>query len=120
VLAAYFFARSGRLRPLVFERGGKRIEIQPSPRVAVNDGTAHFASLRAGIGIGQLLSFMVTASGAGDELLPVLQDWQPPPMPVHVLYPANRHLSTKVRVFIDWAAELFSRSPCTRLLTSAT
>ena len=119
VLAAYFFARSGRLRPLVFERDGKRIEIQPSPRVAVNDGTAHFASLRAGIGIGQLLSFMVSASGANDELLPVLEDWQPPPMPVHVLYPANRHLSTKVRVFVDWAAELFARSPCTRLLTSA-
>jgi LysR family transcriptional regulator for bpeEF and oprC len=118
VLAAYFFARSGRLRPLVFERDGKRIEIQPSPRVAVNDGTAHFASLRAGIGIGQLLSFMVSASGANDELLPVLQDWQPPSMPVHVLYPANRHLSTKVRVFVDWAAELFSRSPCTRLLAS--
>jgi DNA-binding transcriptional LysR family regulator len=118
VLAAYFFARSGRLRPLVFERDGKRIEIQPSPRVAVNDGTAHFASLRAGIGLGQLLSFMVSASGANDELLPVLQDWQPAPMPVHVLYPANRHLSTKVRVFVDWAVELFSRSPCTRLLAS--
>ncbi len=38
-------------------------------------------------------------------------------MPVHVLYPANRHLSTKVRVFIDWVAELFSRSECTRLLS---
>ena len=61
---------------------------------------------------------MVSASGAHDELLPVLQDWQPEPLPVHVLYPANRHLSTKVRVFIDWAAELFSQSPCTRLLTS--
>jgi len=65
-----------------------------------------------------LLSFMVSASNATSELVPVLQDWQPAPLPVHVLYPANRHLSTKVRVFVDWAAELFSRSPCTRLLTS--
>ena len=48
----------------------------------------------------------------------MLQDWQPEPMPVHVLYPANRHLSTKVRVFVDWVAELFSQSPCTRLLAS--
>ena len=117
-LAAYFFPRSGRLRPLLFQRDGKRYEIQPAPRVAVNDSSAHFASLRAGLGIGQLLSFMVSAAGANDELVPVLQEWQPEAMPVHVLYPVNRHLSTKVRVFNDWVAELFSRSPCTRLLSA--
>jgi LysR family transcriptional regulator for bpeEF and oprC len=116
-LAGYFFPRSGRMRPLIFERGGKRIEIAPSPRVAVNDSGAHFQSLRAGTGLGQLLSFMVSASNAQDELVPVLQDWQPEALPVHVLYPANRHLSTKVRVFVDWAAELYARSPCTRLLS---
>jgi DNA-binding transcriptional LysR family regulator len=117
VLAGYFFPRSGRMRPLIFQRDGKRIEIQPSPRVAVNDSGAHFQSLRAGNGLGQLLSFMVSASGATSELVPVLKDWQPDALPVHVLYPANRHLSTKVRVFVDWAAELFARSPCTRLLS---
>jgi DNA-binding transcriptional LysR family regulator len=119
VLAGYFFPRSGRMRPLVFQRDGKRFEIPPNPRVAVNDSSAHLASLRAGLGLGQLISFMVSASGAHDDLVPVLQEWQPEPLPVHVLYPANRHLSTKVRVFVDWAAELFSRSPCTRLLSAA-
>ncbi len=114
--AAYYFPRSGRIRPLNFLRDGKRVEISPSLRVAVNDSGAHVASLRAGLGIGQLLSFMVEASGATEELVPVLQDWQPEPMPVHVLYPSNRHLSTKVRVFIDWIAEEFARSSCTRLL----
>ena len=118
VLAGYFYPRSGRMRPLIFERDGKRIEIPPNPRVAVNDSGAHFASLRAGLGLGQLISFIVSASGASKELVPVLEDWQPAPLPMHALYPANRHLSTKVRVFVDWAAELFSRSPCTRLLTA--
>jgi LysR family transcriptional regulator, regulator for bpeEF and oprC len=115
-LAAYFFPRSGRMRPLLFERDGKRFEIQPNPRVAVNDSSAHFASLRAGVGLGQILSFIVSANGAKDEFVSVLPDWQPATMPVHVLYPANRHLSTKVRVFIDWAAGLFASDPCTCLL----
>jgi len=115
-LAAYFFPRSGRMRPLTFERDGKRFEIQPNPRVAVNDSSAHFASLRAGVGLGQILSFIVSANGAKDEFTAVLPDWQPATMPVHVLYPANRHLSTKVRVFVDWAAELFALDPCTCLL----
>jgi len=119
VLAGYFFPRSGRMRPLAFERDGQRIEIPPNPRVAVNDGGAHFASLRSGLGLGQLLSFMVSASKANHELVPVLEDWQPAPMPVHVLYPSNRHLSTKVRVFVDWVAELFSQSPCTRLISAS-
>jgi LysR family transcriptional regulator for bpeEF and oprC len=115
-LAAYFFPRSGRMRPLAFERDGKRFEIQPNPRVAVNDSSAHFASLRAGVGLGQILSFIVSANGAKDEFVSVLTDWQPAALPVHVLYPANRHLSTKVRVFVDWAAELFALDPCTCLL----
>jgi DNA-binding transcriptional LysR family regulator len=118
-LAGYFYPRSGRMRPLLFERDGKRIEIPPNPRVAVNDSGAHFASLRAGLGLGQIISFIVSASGAGNEFVPVLPDWQPPPLPVHALYPANRHLSTKVRVFVDWAAELFAASPCTRLLSAS-
>jgi LysR family transcriptional regulator for bpeEF and oprC len=119
VLAGYFFPRSGRMRPLAFERDGQRIEIPPNPRVAVNDGGAHFASLRSGLGLGQLLSFMVSASKANHELVPALEDWQPAPMPVHVLYPSNRHLSTKVRVFVDWVAELFSQSPCTQLVSAS-
>ncbi len=119
VLAGYFFPRSGRMRPLYFERDGKRFEIPPNPRVAVNDSAAHLASLRAGLGLGQVISFMVSASGARNELVPVLEEWQPEPLPIHALYPANRHLSSKVRVFIDWAAELFAKSPCTRLISAS-
>lgn len=118
VLAGYFYPRSGRMRPLIFERDGKRIEIPSNPRVAVNDSGAHFSSLRAGLGLGQIISFIVSAADAQQQLLSVLQDWQPAPLPVHVLYPANRHLSTKVRVFVDWVADLFAQNECLRLSTS--
>jgi LysR family transcriptional regulator, regulator for bpeEF and oprC len=40
----------------------------------------------------------------------VLPDWTRPALPVHVVYPPNRHLSAKVRAFVDWAAELFARN----------
>jgi DNA-binding transcriptional LysR family regulator len=118
-LVGYFFPRSGRLRPLIFERDGERFEVTPGTPVAVNDSGAHFASVRAGLGIGQLLSFMVEFSNASTEIAPLLADWQPAAMPVHALYPANRRLSAKVRVFVDWVAELFSQSSCTRLPSAA-
>jgi len=47
------------------------------------------------------------ASGA---LRPILADWQrTDPYPISVVYPQNRHLSAKVRVFSDFVAGLFPR-----------
>ena len=37
--------------------------------------------------------------------------WLLPLLPVYVVYPPNRHLSAKVRAFVDWAAELFANEP---------
>jgi DNA-binding transcriptional LysR family regulator len=41
----------------------------------------------------------------------VLDGWSHPLLPVYVVYPPNRHLSAKVRAFVDWAAELFAGEP---------
>ena len=40
----------------------------------------------------------------------VLAEWAVPSLPLHVVYPPNRHLSTRLRVFVDWAAALFARA----------
>ncbi|WP_113396164.1 MULTISPECIES: LysR substrate-binding domain-containing protein [Rhizobium] len=44
---------------------------------------------------------------AAGQLVPILEAFRPPPMPVSVLYPQNRHLSSRIRVFIDWLTEVF-------------
>ena len=41
----------------------------------------------------------------------VLEDWKHPLLPIYVVYPPNSHLSAKVRAFVDWVVELFSRNP---------
>ena len=38
----------------------------------------------------------------------VLADWFPEPAPLHVVYPQSRHLSRRVRVFVDWLAALIA------------
>jgi DNA-binding transcriptional LysR family regulator len=40
----------------------------------------------------------------------VLPAWPPRPVPVSLLYPRNRQLSPRVRVFLDWAMRLFGRA----------
>ena len=46
----------------------------------------------------------VAAQLKAGTLREVLADWQPPGMPLAVLYPAHRQLSLRVRVFVDWLA----------------
>jgi DNA-binding transcriptional LysR family regulator len=107
-VVAYFSAASGRLLPLDFTRDGERIELQGRYRVAVNDSNAYLAAGLAGHGIMQTPAFMVEEPFARGELVPVLQEWTSDAMPIYIVYPPNRHLSAKVRVFVDWVAELFS------------
>jgi DNA-binding transcriptional LysR family regulator len=46
---------------------------------------------------------------ASGELVPLFQDWRLDPMPLYLAFPPNRHVSAKLRVFIDWVAELMAR-----------
>jgi DNA-binding transcriptional LysR family regulator len=46
---------------------------------------------------------------ARGELVPLFEDWQLEPMPLYVAYPPNRHVSLKLRVFIDWIVEVMAQ-----------
>ena len=56
----------------------------------------------------QLPRYNVAADLAAGRLLEVLPHYPPPPMPVSVMYPAQRQLSPRVRVFVDWLVELMA------------
>jgi DNA-binding transcriptional LysR family regulator len=45
---------------------------------------------------------------AKGELRRVLSGWRAEALPLHVVYPPNRHISNRVRVFVDWVAELLA------------
>lgn len=104
-----YFVGPGRLYPLDFDRGGERHEPRMDFAVAVNDGNAYLAATLAGFGIAQVPSFMARHHLASGALVEVLAEWSVESMPAYAVYPPNRHLSAKVRVFVDWVAELFAR-----------
>lgn len=107
----YFSARSGRPYPHIFEKDGETIEIAGRYKVSVNESNAHIAAVLAGLGISQVVSFAAAPHLESGELVRVLPEWTRPAIPLHVVYPPNRHLSAKVRAFVEWAAELFAREP---------
>jgi LysR family transcriptional regulator for bpeEF and oprC len=65
----------------------------------------------AGLGVIQMTDYMLDKYVETGRMVQVLADWRSDPAPVHVVYPQNRHLSAKVRVFVEWVAELFAANP---------
>jgi DNA-binding transcriptional LysR family regulator len=108
-LLGYFSSLTGRSFPLRFERDGEKIEVQPEGDAAVNESTAHVTALVAGLGIGQAFRFAVQPHLDSGELVDVLPGWEQPRFPLYVMYPQTRHMNAKVRVFVDWAVEVFAQ-----------
>jgi DNA-binding transcriptional LysR family regulator len=107
-IVGYFSARSGRHFPYVLRRGGETVEAQGRYDVAVNEGSAHLVAGLAGMGILRIPEFMAAAHLAAGELVCLFADWYIDPLPLYVAFPPNRHVSAKLRVFVDWVAELMA------------
>ncbi|WP_462387339.1 LysR family transcriptional regulator [Acidovorax sp. Q11] len=105
----YFSPQSGRHYPLEFRRGDESIDVTGPYQLSVNEANAYVTSIVAGLGIGQITSWQAQRHLASGTLVQLLHEWTQPLLPVYVVYPPNRHLSAKVRAFVDWAAELFQR-----------
>jgi len=109
-MVAYTASATGRPYPLEFREGGETREISLPHDIVVRGAEIYTASGVAGLGLIQVPRYRVDHQIAAGLLTPVLEAFPPPPMPVSVLYPQSRHLSSRIRVFIDWLAEVFRAS----------
>ena len=104
----HFSPRSGRMFDWVFAKNGERIQTGLRGHIALDDENSYLAAAEAGLGIAQIPAFVLKEALERGSLELVLGDWFPEPAPLNVVYPQNRHLSSKLRVFVDWVAELFA------------
>ncbi len=77
----------------------------------VNNADALRSSVIAGLGIAPLPDYVAGRDIAEGRLVRLLPEYKTPSLDVHAVYPHNRHLSTKVRVFIDFLAARFRDHP---------
>jgi DNA-binding transcriptional LysR family regulator len=108
---SYFVAAKGRTNPLTFRKDGEEILVDGRYHCSVNDARSYVAAARAGHGIAQLPDFMVQKELERGDLVPVLAEWSADTIPLYIVYPPNRHLSNKVRVFVDWLVRLLADIP---------
>ncbi|MGY8820265.1 MAG: LysR substrate-binding domain-containing protein [Pseudomonadales bacterium] len=106
-LVRYFFAGTNKRLPVEFVKDGQRMCVDGSYFVAVNDTNALMAAALAGLGVLQTLMFMAEPHFKSGGLVRLLEGWSLEPNPIYVVYSPNRHLSARVRVFVEWLVELF-------------
>jgi DNA-binding transcriptional LysR family regulator len=107
-MVGFYWARIGKPVSYTLQRAQEQLTVQGRHAFTMDDGNAHLAAGVAGLGILALPNYMAQAHLAQGELVALLQDWRLEPMPLYVAFPPNRHVSAKLRVFIDWVVELLA------------
>lgn len=102
----FLWQRIGKPLPIDMQRGDERVVVDGRYVLAVDDGNACLAAGLAGLGIVWLPRYMADAHAARGALVELFEDWRFEPMPLYVLYPPHRHVSARLRVFIDWVVAL--------------
>lgn len=104
----YASPKTGKVYGFEYQENAATVEIFGRRRMTINDSDACVEAALAGIGLVQLPEFIAREHVAAGRLKLVLEDKPSETLPLCILYPQNRHLSSKVRAFVEWTAELFA------------
>jgi DNA-binding transcriptional LysR family regulator len=106
-----YFSHGSERATYSLRKGEEHYEVNAASIMAVNDSTAMLAAGLAGLGIARTAPFMAAPHVAAGTLQIILPEWSAGVWPLYVVYPPNRQVSARLRVFIDWAVDLFARTP---------
>ena len=87
---------------------------QPQFAWISNSNEVDIAAAEAGVGLTRCLAYQAAASLRAGRLRIVLAEHELPPVPVHIVYPAGRRATAKVRAFVEWASERLAAEPVLR------
>jgi LysR family transcriptional regulator for bpeEF and oprC len=104
---AFTYLETRLARPWRFIDGGFEKTFTPQGTMSFSDGAAVCDAAVAGYGLAQLQGYFADALIVSGSLGAVLEKFKPEPEPVWLVYPQTRHLSPKVRVFVDFMAAQF-------------
>lgn len=96
---------------LRLESGDDRANVHISPRMIVSDFDILHDAVTGGLGIGLLPEFRCMEDLRAKRLEIVLRGWAPPAVPVHVVYPTARHVSAKVKSFVEFVQQRMTPPP---------
>jgi DNA-binding transcriptional LysR family regulator len=88
-----------------FAEDGHEVRIDNTPRLSTNSSDAAIQYAESGGGLTRVMAYQAAASLKAGRLKIVLEKFELPALPIHIVYPTSRLLSAKVRTFIDLVTE---------------
>jgi DNA-binding transcriptional LysR family regulator len=89
-----------------FTRDGREVRVVPTPRLTTNSADAAIQYAAQDGGLTRVLAYQAAEAIKAGRLKIVLAKFEPPALPIHIVYPTSRLLSAKVRTFIDLVVEI--------------
>lgn len=84
-----------------FQSAGEPLSVRIKPRLTVTSNSAAIEAARCGFGITRLLSYQISQSVDTGKLKIILDQFEPAPLPIHIVHREDRHKSARVRTFVD-------------------
>lgn len=94
-----------------FMHDGQPLPVRLSPRMATTTNDSAIAAAADGFGLVRVLSYQIADELRDGKLRIVLEDFEPSPLPIHVIHREGRHAQHKVRAFIDLAVDTLRATP---------
>ncbi|MCK1393975.1 LysR family transcriptional regulator [Bradyrhizobium sp. 1] len=107
-MVAFLSSRTGDVLPLEFSVARALRHVVLPSRVRVNNSDTMADLARLGFGLAQAPRYRFADDLASGALVEVLADYPPSPTPLSALYPQNRQLALRLRVFLDWISGIFA------------
>lgn len=112
------YVHANNPRELKFTRAGEQRTVHVQGLLESNDGQVLRAGALNGLGILVQPSYILYDDIVAGRLVPVLNDWDLPRLQINIAYPSRKHLSARVRSFIDFMVEEFAANDYERKWTS--
>jgi DNA-binding transcriptional LysR family regulator len=97
---------SGRPYPWEFHKRRKKLVLETSGSLTVNDAGTLYSVCLAGHGIAQVMDLGVGPMIADGRLVEVFPDWPDERFPLYALHPSRHHVPAKTRAFLDFIVAL--------------
>ncbi|MGJ4939074.1 LysR family transcriptional regulator [Bradyrhizobium sp. HKCCYLS1011] len=114
LMVGFVSSRTGDVLPLEFCAEGTVRRVTLPSRVTVNNSDTMADLARLGLGLVQAPRYRFAQDLAAGALVEILADHPPSPTPLSALYPQNRQMTLRLRVFLDWVSAIVAQTPLGR------
>ena len=94
-----------------FEVDGEERVFRAKGSILINNGDSILSAVLSGGGLAMLAAHMAGEHVKSGKLVPVLEEYVRDDVPIYAVYPSSRHLSPKVRAFVDYLIQIYGSKP---------